>query len=210
MSTHAANQVLTARGNMQALNIQLKDQETVEKIDEALDYYATLFTSKQYLFCVNLSLGATPKQAMQEAGYESCSAAHASRLLDLHNSRMNIAYQLMLKRRHLSEGVSKRWAIAKLVHLCEEAQERGELKTSIAAVRELNLMTGNHAPTNIRVDQAVSVAYEFIGLPGSNMPGIREIIAVPTPKTELKNIIESKPLSSAGVEFCTHKIPDGY
>lgn len=200
----------TVNDNLPALNTQLADQKSIEEIDRYLDYYQTLFTPQQWMFCVNLSLGATLKQSMEEAGYRTCTRANASRLLDMHNSRVNLCFQLMQKRNYMSSSVDKRWCIAKLIAVVEEAQERGELKTVVASVRELNLMSANHAPVNARVEQAVSVTYEFINLPGTQTPGIREVIATPEPKTNLINVIEHPPLSEAAVEFCTHKLPSGF
>lgn len=204
---NAEAESLVSERSMVAVNAQLQDTDMMSKIDQALEQYQRTLSNQQWIFANELALGATPRQSMENAGYKSCSPSNAARVLDLHNCGVNMAYQLILKRRYLSEGISKRWCLAKLVAVTEEAHERSEYKTVIASIREINLMSGNHAPTNIKVDQAVSVSYEFIGLPESNVPGIREVMAEPMPKTQFTNIIEHQRLSAAGIEFSSHRVP---
>lgn len=201
--THAANQIATAAEHIPALKAQLKDQATVNDIDAALAVYQKIFSPKQWNFACNLAAGMTKTEALREAGYSAPCVKNAEAVLDCHQSGVSNAYNLMLRRKYLTDVVSKRFCTSQLVAILEEARERAELKTAIACIRELVLLGGHRLPIDVNVNSAVSVSYELVNL---NMgPAIKQIVADQEPSPA---VIDVKPLSAAAEEFLNYAVPE--
>lgn len=181
---------------------QLEDKAELQQIDRSLTRLRGFLTAKQINFCEELAMGTPKKLAMERAGYSGGSAKAASSLLEANQGLVNDFYQLLLKRHSLTNAVSKRWIASKLIHVVETAQEREEHKVVIAACAELNKMYGHHAPINVKVDNRVSVSYEFVGM-DTPMPQIKESVIE-------GEIIKPRELSEAALEFQRVPLPRGY
>lgn len=201
--SHTVNKIETAREMLPALKQQIVDQVGLKEIDDAIAFYQSVFDARQFLFCVELAAGNTKTGSMRVAGYKACSAKWANSLLDAHQSGVNHCFQLMLKRRYMTDVVDKKWITSKLIHIIEEAQDLGHHKVMVAALAECNKMMGNYQPIKIAVQEHISVQYSFLNM--ASQPILKEVVADIAPTKEL---IDMTPLSEAAVEFSQIAIPE--
>lgn len=197
------NKIETAQKILPALKQQISDQVGLKEIDDAIAFYRSIFDARQFLFCVELASGNTKTGAMRAAKYKACSAKWANSLLDAHQGGINHCYQLMLKRRYMTDVVDKKWIMVKLVHIIEEAQDFKHHKVMVGALAEINKMMGNYQPIKVAIQEHISVQYSFLNM--ASQPVLKEVIADIAPSP---NIIDVKPLTEAQVEFSMHELPE--